>query len=79
MLQEVGFVLNLFIFTNIILFTSFKDVQGPPGGAIAGAVTGVVIFIVAGAVVVVLVLVVITRHLNKKKQVDRMQMDILAM
>lgn len=41
--------------------------------------TGIVIFIVAVAIVVVLVLVILTHHVNKKKQVDRMQMDILAM
>ena len=41
--------------------------------------TGIVIFIVAAAVVAVLVFVIVNRQLNRKKQLDRIQMDILAM
>ena len=61
------------------MFYFFKDDQSPSGGAIAGAVFGIVIFVVAAVVVTILVLVIVTRQLNRKKQLDRMQMDILAM
>ena len=60
-------------------FLKKKDAASPDGGAIAGAVIGVVIFIAVVAVVVVLVLLIVTRQLNRKKQFDRIQMDIFAM
>ena len=53
--------------------------ESPGGGAIAGAVIGVLIFIVAVAIVVVLLIVIVARQLNRKKQLKDMQMDIFAM
>ena len=60
-------------------FSLKKDAASTDGSAIAGAVISVVIFIAAVAVVAVLVLVTIIRQLNRKKQFDRIQMDIFAM
>ena len=71
------FVFN--VHTYILDIFLKKDAASPDGGAIAGTVIGVVIFIVVVAVVVVLVLLIVTRQLNRKKQFDRIQMDIFAM
>ena len=56
------------------------DVASPNGGTIAGAVMGTLTFLALLAVVVVVVLLVInsrTRH--RRKQMEKIQLDILGM
>ena len=49
------------------------------GGAVAGAVIGTLVVLVLVAIAVVVLLVFMSHKLRKQKQLERIQMDILAM
>ena len=53
--------------------------SGVDSGIVAGAVIGTLTISVLVAIAVVVVLVMMSRNLHKKKQLERMQMDILAL
>ena len=56
-----------------------RSSSGVDSGIVAGAVIGTLTISVLVAIAVVVVLVIMSRKLHKKKQLERMQMDILAL
>ena len=52
---------------------------GVDGGTLAGAVIGVLAILVLVAIAVVVLLVIIYRKLRRKKQLERMHLDILSL
>ena len=56
-----------------------RSSSGVDSGIVAGAVIGTLAISVLVAIAVVVVLVMMSRKLHKKKQLERMQMDILAL
>ena len=56
-----------------------RSSSGVDSGIVAGAVIGTLAISVLVAIAVVVVLVMISRNLRKKKQLERMQMDVLIL
>ena len=53
--------------------------SGVDGGVVAGSVIGTLVALVLVAIGVVVPLVILYHNMNRKKQLERMQLDILAL
>ena len=53
--------------------------SGVDGGTVAGAVIGTLAVLVLIAIAIVVLLVIISRKLHKKKQLERMHLDIISL
>jgi ABC-type phosphate transport system permease subunit len=78
------FVQQVFLFSHTKLQVNSLPDNLPhspdvDGGTLAGAVIGTLVVLVLVATVAVVLLVIISRKMHKRKQLERMQLDICAL